>query len=342
MVADTTLDPYLRHLDEVDGISSYQLLETDVAARAVRVRTPVGSTRLIIKLLRSHLSQAVLAHLAESATQQGEPLLVLAPHIGAPAGARLSAAGAHYLDRAGNCHLELDGLHVHIEGRSDSRAHSDKGIRRAGYQVLFVYLAAPELLDAPLRTVASAAGVSRQAVADMRRRLLDGEYVVATRSRRRWVQVRRDDALNLWLHGYDVSIRPAMLLGIFRTPDATPQQLQERLRESLFQHGIDLRWGGSTAAFEISGHYRGELTTVHLPPKVGLTDALRRELQALADPRGDLTLMTCFGETAWNGALPHVHPLLVYSELLHQRDERAHEAARRLYTDHVLPLWSDA
>ncbi|MBW2735406.1 MAG: hypothetical protein JRH20_23730, partial [Deltaproteobacteria bacterium] len=69
-----------------------------------------------------------------------------------------------------------------------------------------------------------------------------------------------------------------------------------------------------------------------------------------SDPRGNLVLMTAFGEINWQPTQTKegdqcneeqtVHPLLVYSEMLREHDERAHEAARKLFKEQILPLWS--
>ncbi len=57
--------------------------------------------------------------------------------------------------------------------------------------MLFCYLAPHELLNATVRAVASAAGVSRQPVSDTKRRILDDEYIIQTRSTVRWVPLWR-------------------------------------------------------------------------------------------------------------------------------------------------------
>jgi hypothetical protein len=52
--------------------------------------------------------------------------------------------------------------------------------------------------------------------------------------------------------------------------------------------------------------------------------------------------MNVFGEINWQAGQEIVHPLLVYSEMLRERSERANEAARELFERHIQPLWSNA
>jgi hypothetical protein len=323
---------YLDHLQSINGILSYQLDMPPEGIVLITFQTQSGPQRLSVHQYRSHLTNDVADHLI---AQRSTPMLVLAPSIGAPLGAKLANASINYLDRSGNCHLAFGALYVHVEGRTPSALPTtNKGLRAAGYQVLFSYLAQPDLLNATVRTVAAAAGVSRQPVSDMRRRLLDDEYVVETGDICRWIPQRQQDALSLWLHGYETSVRPFLTWGTYRTNDPSPQALEDRLVSAL---GIsELRWGGSAAGFKLTGHYRGERTVVHIHTPPG---DLRQRLNALSDPHGNLVLMDAFGEINWQPET--VHPLLVYSEMLRENNERASEAAREVFATRILSRWSD-
>jgi hypothetical protein len=230
-------------------------------------------------------------------------------------------------------------LHIHVEGRTaPSQPTIDKAIRSAGYQVLFAYLAKPALIDRTLRDVADECAASRQAVSDMKKRLLESEYVVETKSGVRWINRRRDDALSLWLGGYESTVRPSLIWGNYRVADSTPAELEKRIESTFARVGIDeLRWGGSAAGFRLTGHFRGERTVVHVHATPG---DIRNQLRALSDPRGNLILMNAFGTINWEREAT-VHPLLVYSEMLAEGNERAREAAREVFERHVQPIWEE-
>jgi hypothetical protein len=250
------------------------------------------------------------------------------------------AARLNYLDAHGNCHIEAPRLHVHVEGKTAPRSPSaNKGLRSAAYQVLFVYLAEQDRLSAPLRMVAERAGVSRQPVGDMKHRLLDEGYIFQTRTQVKWHPDRRRDALNLWLHGYESVVRPALLWGTYRPQDATPGDLERRItRVFSAPKGTEFRWGGAAAGFRLTGHFRGETTVVHVH---AAPHELQRDLSALSDPGGNLVLMDAFGSINWQTERDTVHPLLVYSEMLREGSERAREAAQEVYDRHLSPLWDD-
>lgn len=332
------LAAYLGHLENLQGVSGLHTSPTkahrdDGYDAKLTVRTHAGSVHLLAIEFKSHLGHAAVEHVIARARRAREPVLVLAPHIGAGIGAKLADAGINYVDRHGNCHIAVRPLYIHVEGRTGpAHAGPEKGLRAPGYQVLFAYLAEPELLEAPIRTVAEWAGVSRQPISDVRRRLIDDGYLAETKSGTRWFEHRRNDALSLWLHGYETTVRPSLLWGTYRTR-TDPDQLENRIA-SLDVSGY--RWGGTTAGFRLTKHYRGPRTTVHVratPPD------LRTQLDAITDPGGNLVFLDAFGDINWQPDTETVHPLLVYSEMLREGDERAREAAEELFEKFLRRMW---
>ena len=195
------------------------------------------------------------------------------------------------------------------------------------------------MLRATVRVVADAAGVSRQAVSDMRRRLAADNYIADTPSGARWLPRRRDDALELLLHGYRGTLRPSLLQGSYRTQYATPAELEQRIAPILDGELSEWRWGGNAAGHRLTGHYRGERTVIHVH-----ATPLRFEktLRALPDRKGNLVVLRGFGPIAWPVDSNLVHPLLVYSEILAEGTESAREAAQVLFEKCVLPRWQEA
>lgn len=340
------LDPsYRERLEALPGVLSHRLLRVPKAASGGRfdarlvLRTKGGSHELLIQQLRSHMSSEMAQHVA-GARKASEPVLLLAPHIGSGVAATLIAGGVNYLDASGNCHIVAPPFYVHVEGRT--AAHSpdaSSGVRGPGFQVLFAYLARPTLLDAPIRTVAELAGVSRQPVSTMKRRLLEEKYIIESRTRTRWHPRRREEALALWLHGYQTTVRTSMLTGVYRAREQTPKDLEASIAAALTdKKAPSFRWGGTAGAFRLTGTYRGERTVVHLNRE---SFDLARRLGALADPRGNLLVMSAFGLINWDEAGETAHPLLVYSEVLSEGSERAREAAQEVHDRYLMPLWKE-
>ena len=340
----TDLSRYRPALDEISLIKSYQLVKSTPGERKhgfdarLRLRTGAGVLELPVQEYRSHLSHGTADHIVARARRHTEPVLILALHVGAGLAAKFSATHINYLDAHGNCHIAVPPVYIHIEGKTSAPTpRADKGLRSAGYQVLFTYLAQPSLLDAPIRNVAELAGVSRQPVSDMKHRLVDDEYVFETKSATKWFPRGQREALSLWLHGYDTTVRPSLLWGTFRTQDTDPGQLEHRIQTEFANAAVsEFRWGGTAAGYRLSRHYRGERTTVHLHAAPG---DIRNRLRALSDPNGNLVLMDAFGPINWHYEGDTVHPLLVYSEMLNEGSERAREAAQHLHDEYLAPRW---
>lgn len=342
MAASHTLQgEYLEALSKLEGIKSYQILKPiNLGSDALlKLRTQSGTERLIVQQHRTHLSHQTVDRIIAASRATPHAVLILAPHVGAGLGTKLAGAGLNYLDASGNCHITLPPLYIHIEGKAPhAAAPEDKGLRSAGYQVLFAFLSDPTLLNAPVRTVAEAAGVSRQPVSDMQARLLASESILKTSTGTVWHSRRKQDALNLWLHGYETTVRPSLLWRTYRTQESDPGHLEATVSKVFGTSGsYELRWGGSAAGFRLTGHYRGQRTVVHVRPR---PEDLQRQLRALPDPKGNLVVMDAFGTINWARNHDTVHPLLVYSEMLSEGGERAQEAARQVFDKHLKNAWS--
>jgi len=332
---------YEESLSALPGVLSHRLLPPSTESRAgidalLVLKTTAGTHKFLVQQLKSHVGREMASHVASN--HRGLPsLLVLAPHVGAGVAATLIQAGIHYLDASGNCHISAPPFFVHVEGRSATKnGAAATGIRGPGFQVLFAYLADPELLDASIRSVAEVAGVSRQPVSVMNHRLSDEKYVLASKAHTRWHPRRREDALALWLQGYQTTVRSSLMEGSYRTRDQDPSALEARILETLSKE--QFRWGGTAAGFRLTGHYRGERTVVHVNDGA---QGLAKRVGGLPDPNGNLLVMRAFGSINWNHERETVHPLLVYSEMLSDGSERALEAAQELRERYLAPLWSD-
>jgi len=214
-----------------------------------------------------------------------------------------------------------------IQGQRGEQQPTARALRTPSYQVLFTVLAKPDLISAPVRTLASAAGVSRQAVVTLQERLSELGHVTKGSRGYVWARAGQRRALDLWLAGYATSVRPSLLVGSYRTQDADPAGLEARIVPILDKCG-DWRWGGGAAAHRLNGYFRGEKTIVHL------ADApvdLPQKLRAIPDRSGPLVFLRTPGPEGLKGATADTaHPLLVYTELLTDGNERAREAGQRL------------
>lgn len=328
----------LRELPFVDEA----LLVPEVGAReplrdgVLRVVTPNATEDFVVEAKRTHLTRTMVdGVLAQAGRHEPRPWILFAPHVGRPLATYLGEQGVNFVDLAGNCRLQIGRLHMaKIEGRPpERRPQQGRGIGAPGQQVLFALLVRPDLLNAPIRTLAEAAGVATATAANRLAQLREAGLVHETDHGRRLTEPRR--LLELWLKGYETLVRPKLLIGRFRTQETDPEALERQIEETL---GDQVTWafGGGAAAHRLTDYYRGPDTVVHVQP--GGFDFARR-LRALRADDGPLILLRAPGPIAFEGAKPRtVAPLLVYTELLFAGDKRAREAAgelQRKYPEHV-------
>ena len=228
-----TIAPYLDRLSALPPVQAVRVkgravrgkdgAETDAE---IEIKTSARRYRLWVEHKRVRLT-AIAATALQAAADAS---IVMAPVITGEAATRLAERAINYVDLAGNCHLHLgDDVDVHVEGHRAPRvAPEDRGIRAAGYQALFTYLAGADLA-APVRVIDKLAGVSRQAAHQMRTRLIAEGFVLEVRDSLRWNARRRDDALRRWLEGYVAAVRPRLLIGTYRPRARTPDELERVL-----------------------------------------------------------------------------------------------------------------
>ena len=289
----------------------------------LQLRLGANTARLEFELrtTRTHLSYSLAAGLIEEAKHAQGPWLLLAPYVPGPIGQHLASKRVSYVDAVGNCHIETsDRLVAHVEGRKLAR---DLGARIPGiasHQLLFAILAQPDLVLAPVRRVAVAAGIGRSTALELRGRL-NREGLLDYYPARGLIRYRQ--LLDRWLTAYAEVLRKSWLVTRCR-PRVDGTEALEALIERVFANRT-WAWGGAAAACRMLPLERGTETVLHVADVP--VDVLA-QLQAVPASDGPLIILQTPGALAYRGAKPHLaHPLLVYSELLSTDDPRASAAA---------------
>ena len=327
---------YLRHLR---GLPFVKEVQVDTKSRPgegadaiLRLRSSKGLHLFDLVVKRAPVTSSAI-DVAIGRYERGQPeklpraLMLFAPHIGRPLAEYLVGKNVNFVDEAGNCHVRLGtSIMALIEGRrAVPRAALGRGLGLSGHLVLFAILAKPEVLDSSIRTLAERAGVSKTAVEHLLARLTQEGAVVRGRNRRHLQNQKT--LLDRWLNGYATLVRPRLLVGQYRTPDADPSSLEGRIEQALTDD-TPWGWGGGAAVNRLMGFYRGSKTVLHLADS---SEETIRRLKALPSKEGELFVLRTPGHIAFEGAAPRtVHPLLVYTELLTEGTERAREAAELL------------
>jgi len=241
--------------------------------------------------------------------------------------------GLFFIDAAGNAYLRDRQLFVYVTGRKQTvepgRLETNRRTNAAGLRVLFTILCRPDLLNAPYRELAAAAGVALGTVGPVIKNLEAAKHVATfgtVRTMRRLIDAER--LIEEWVTFYPAALRPKLNPRRFRVPDRERMQHTNLLPYAAY-------WGGETAADRLTGNLKAERLTIYTrenPLKLIADFKLR------ADLNGDLEILDAFWDPkilAEEGDI--VPPLLAYADLMATTDGRNLEAAKLIYERHIAP-----
>lgn len=142
------------------------------------------------------------------------PILLVGPRVTERSAERFRALGINYLDAGGNAFIAFDGVHIDVRGRLRGLSVDDEvgrsksrttvnlfSVKRS--QVIFAILSWDELLEAPLRQLATAAGVSLGQVQETLELLTEYGFLD---SRRRFVPQGREALIDQWTAAYPLGL----------------------------------------------------------------------------------------------------------------------------------------
>lgn len=327
---ESALQAYLTHLERLPFVRSVQIQDTrsinDPNSKALLLTTPQGELRAHLGWSRSNLSQPIIEHVLSVTTSLDSPYFFFAPSIGGETAKRLEEARINYVDLAGNSWVQLGDEYVaQIEGRKLSvKAPRERALRAPSLQVLFTLLAKPELINAPVRTIASEMGrISPQTVSDLRKRLVAEEWVTAAGRTHAWTPGGRGKALDRLLADYD-RLAHHLQLGRFRPRPMPLDDLEQALAERL--SGQSYSFGGGAGLQRRDGLYRGTRTIVYVEETIPSVSGL-----LVPDERGEVIFARFPGDCA-RDEKQELSPLLIYLDLMTEGEPRAREVAGELRT----------
>lgn len=247
------------------------------------------------------------------------------PHVTRNEGEELRRRGIQYVDSGGNARIEAPGLSLWIEGRKPTyelRAgieRPSRAYRPAGLRVLFVLLSARELLNAPQREIAAAAGVSLGAVSntmsDLRSSGTLGE------SRGKHVMTDPHQLAQTWIGHYVSTLRPSLEERRVDGPGprwwATTEAADDARRGGM-------QFGGESALERLDAGLRAEETLLYGQPP---WQDIVRQLKMPVSAQGRVVLRERFWDPERLGGEPVVPPLLIRADAAASGDERQIEIA---------------
>ncbi len=344
MQTEPSIRPYLEQLRTLPFVSD---LDFSAPGRdthpevdgMLKVRTPKGAYDFLVEQKRSYLDRGTLNALVAQAKlyarEHRKPLLLFARYVPGPSAERLIGSGINFLDQAGNIHLVLGRSYERtiVGGKENAVLKEGKRISPATTQLLFAFATQEEAGSWSVRQLAEVSGLGKSNVAKVEKQLVERGVL---RQSEDGFQIRDNAQLREeLLRGYELALRPKLLIGRFRSPVNDVDDMLASLREALTEHSI--RWSvtGGPASYALQKFYRG----LELPVFIdSFTDQLRRKLRMIPDKSGPLIFLRSFGTAPFwreTGPFPLAHPWLIYAELMYSSDPRAHEAAEEIKREYL-------
>jgi hypothetical protein len=318
------LDDALRICKELTGIGFRATGRLGDAGEPVVEALPPNGKPVRFRVAgRRILTAEGIAALMEFGKRGRYPLLVAVPYVDGAAAERARELGLDFVDKAGNAHLRGPGLYVFVTGRrpvaKPRPIRAPRALTPAGLRVVFALLIRPQLADVRLRELAAETGVALGTVAAVIEDLTARGHVTPQGSdEKRLLDPRR--LAEEWTLLYPVRLRPKLLRGRYRAPDAAWWE-KARIPEG---RGV---FGGEVAADRLTGHLKPARVTLYVwgtPDEVILKNRLR------PDERGEVEILEAFWTPIEGDAAAHqvAPPLLVYADLMATGDPRNLEVAR--------------
>lgn len=239
-----------------------------------------------------------------------------------------------FIDTAGNAYLRQPGLHVLVTGRRRTALPADFAPTHAAgtttaLRIIFLLLCRPDLLNAPYRAIAAAAGVALGAVGPALQNLTDRQYLIEGAGKRHLVEPVK--LFEEWVVNYPTRLRPKLKARRFTAA------IQD------WWKGADLNdtgalWGAEVAAAKLTNHLNPATCTLYVRPNLTkqfiATAAEKYRLRA--DLKGKIEILEAFWKFPTDPRWPDVVPApLVYADLVATLDPRNLEAAELVRTKFI-------
>lgn len=285
---------------------------------------------------------AILGEIKQHYAQQ--PPLLVAPHISTETAEKCRQLDLQFIDASGNTYLHGPGLYVFVKGQrpTEKRGFLMTGQegKRAGtaahLRVIFALLYMPELLNAPYRKIAQAAGVALGTIGQVFDDLANRGILTGGKRRGGRVMLARSKLCDEWTTNYPITLRPKLNPRRFKAPTPDWWKTIDLTR-------YNAQWGAEVAVEKLTGHLRPSTATLYLHTEQGqqaLTQ-LVAENRLRPDREGNIEVLDAFWTV--QGVASNAQtapPLLVYADLLATLDPRNLEAAKLIHDRYLEPAES--
>jgi hypothetical protein len=288
---------------------------------AIELKTVQQKTKFWVEL-KNEVRETILPHLLKKQHNNRKEWLLICQYIPKPMKENLKSNGFNYLETAGNCFIQKDGLFFYINDRAvtEMRQHKEGKLwKQAGLKFLFAILQNEELLNKTHRYMAEATKVALGNIGPFIQELKEEGYLKDAIDNRLIIE-NKELLRNKWVELFNAILKPKLRLGKFRFIDNKMMQDWKKIKPK------DFRWGGETAGALWTNFLQPEIFTIYTnEPKM----KIMQQLKLVPDVNGNVELMEKFWHPVFDDG-NKVPALLAYAELVTSIDSRNRETAERL------------
>jgi hypothetical protein len=282
-----------------------------------------GGRRLVIEMKQT-LTPATLGQGVAQLARFKRPGALVARYITPPMAERLKALDVPFMDTAGNAYIRFPNFLIYVTGRKPKapapQERRVRALRPTGLKVIFALLCRPDMIGAPYRDIARAAGVALGTVGWVLNDLKKLGYLHETKAHGRVLE-ERQRLIDAWVEAYTRELLPKLKPRHFKVANANWWKTEDLA-------AFDMWLGGEPAAAVLTKHLRPEIVTVYGDTRFA---ALARKIQPIKDENGNLELLQKFWRfdaPRYDKRFPLTPPLLIYADLVATADARNIETAQ--------------
>jgi len=267
-----------------------------------------------------------------SQEKAGKPKVLITPYINPNLMEKLRETKVFCLDAAGNAFIQKQPLYVFIKGNKPASEATTikkgRAFQYAGLKVVFALLQNPNLIHQTYREIADKSGVALGGVGGILEDLLYQGYIRMAGKKR--IFQDRKGLLQRWVEEYPI-LKQKHFIGSFTCDN--PHWWKE-VDIANFE-GV---WGGEIAADAYTNYLQVKDAVVFIPEyqKSSLLKSARLKKRKADDEGISIDLIEPFwkeGSVITERALAPA--LLVYADLIHSKDARNLDTAKRIYEQYL-------
>jgi hypothetical protein len=280
-------------------------------------------------LLKNEIRQLHVPDIIAKIGNHKTEWLLICQYIPKPVKEILKTTGINYLEAAGNCFIQKEGIFFYINDQPVTplrQVATGKLWKNAGIRLIFALLQNPGLVNRPYREIAKQAHIALGNIGDLLQELQQQGYVqISKEMNRQILYLERKQALEKkWIELFVTMLRPKLVQGRFRFMTAADKARWKNMNLA------NTYWGGEAAGALLTNYLEPETFTLYTnQPKPEIMKTWR----LLPDKNGEVEILDLFWdinpeteETKKNT----VPALLAYAELITSLDSRNRETAERI------------